>query len=262
MLKLSANLSMLFTELPWQARIDAAARAGFAAVEIQFPYDWERARLKQQLAQAGLPLVLINLPAGDLMQGGAGLAAVPERRRDYRAALSEARRWAEDLHVPCVNVLAGRSLPQHPPQAQWDCLVENLRLTCRSLSELGISTCVEAINIYDMPGFLMHQVSQLQDLIAEVGEDSLKMQIDIYHLLRMGGEIASTLRENIAHLGHLQFADLPGRGAPGSGKIDWPAFFALIEELPYHGYCGAEYRVNGDTFASLTALQKHLRPRH
>ncbi len=252
MLKLSANLSMLFPELPCLERIAAAAAAGFAAVEIQFPYDWDRVGLKQALQDQQLPLVLINLPAGDLMQGGPGLACVPGRSDDFAAALHTACLWAEDLHVPQVNILAGRRLGAEFAEEQERLLIRQVKLACRQLQSLGVGVCVEAINSFGMPHLFIDSLERLQRRLVAVDEPNLTMQLDVYHLRRMGEDITAVLRRHSAHTGHIQFADEPGRGAPGSGTIDWSAFFALLRELPYQGYCGAEYRVlNGDTAATL-----------
>ncbi len=253
MLKLSANLSMLFQELPCQDRVAAAAAAGFAAVEIQFPYTWERAALKQALCDHQLPLALINLPAGDLMQGGPGLACVPGCDDEFTAALRTACLWAEDLQVAQVNILAGRRLGEAAEADQERLLIARIKQACRQLQALGVGVCVEAINSFDMPNFFIDSLEKLQRLLIAVDEPNLRMQLDVYHLGRMGEDIAAVLRRHIAHTGHIQFADVPGRGAPGSGSIDWSAFFSLMQELPYEGYCGAEYRVTAaSTVATLS----------
>lgn len=255
MLKLSANLSMLFTELPFAERFAAARAHGFDAVEIQFPYEFSINALQDLLLTHQLRLVLINVPAGDLMQNGAGLAGVPDREREFKAATEQALHYASLLNVPCVNVLPGR---QHPDYELAECLhvlANNLTYAADVFAKEGITTCFEAINTYDMPHFLISGVAQMQEIMEVVRHPRLKMQFDIYHMTRMGEDVYSALREYISDIGHIQFADHPGRGAPGTGHIDFAHLFRLIAALPYDGYCGAEYRPQGPTADSLAWIQ-------
>lgn len=251
MLRFAANLSLLFTELPLLERFAAARAAGFTAVEIQFPYELDVATLQTQLRTHDLQLVLINVPAGDLMSGGDGLAGVPGRETEFQAALQDALRYAEALQVPTVNMLPGRRPEGADPARCWDTLVGNLRLAAEALQGIGVTAVVEAINSVDMPRFCVSDLTQLLALQDAVAHPNLKLQFDIYHMARMGEDVAGALRDHIARIGHIQFADLPGRGAPGSGTLDFAALFALIEQLPYTGWCGAEYRPSGPSQNSL-----------
>jgi hydroxypyruvate isomerase len=258
MLKFSANLSLLFTELTLPERFAAARAAGFDAVEVQFPYDFPAALLKRILHEQQQDLVLINVPAGDLMQGGDGLACVPGREREFREAVAQAARYAETLDVVAVNVLAGR---QPEGEDLLDCLhtlADNLDYAADAFQSVGVMTTFEAINTYDMPRFLIHNLPQMQEMLEIVDHPMLKMQFDIYHMARMGEPVAMALEENIQDIGHIQFADIPNRHEPGTGELDFPKLFKLIEELPYHGWCGAEYRPRRDTASSLNWLG--LRP--
>lgn len=259
MLKFAANLSLLFHELPLPDRFAAARAAGFEAVEIQFPYELPAQVIKRALRDHDLELVLINIPAGDLMQGGDGLAGVPGREAAFRQALDQAMAYAAELDVAAVNVLPGRQ-PEHADLL--DCLhtlADNLRLATLSLRSLGVLTTFEAINHFDMPRFLVHNVAQMQEMLEIVDLPQLKMQFDLYHMARMGEPLAESLLENIHHIGHIQFADLPGRHQPGSGELDFPHLFALIEALPYEGWCGAEYRPKHLTADSLDWLEPYRR---
>lgn len=249
--RFAANLSLLFTELPLSARFAAARKAGFDAVEIQFPYELDIPFLQQELARHQLKLVLINVPAGDLMQGGDGLACIPGREQAFRRAVLDALRYAEALDVPCVNVLAGRQPKAGDLLECLHALSANLRYATESLQSVGVTTTVEAINTFDMPRFLIHNVAQMQEMLEVVDHPTLKMQFDIYHMARMGEDIAHVLTENVARIGHIQFADLPGRHQPGSGTLDFPSLFKLIDSLPYNGWCGAEYHPLPDSEQSL-----------
>jgi len=242
MLRYCANLSLLFTEQPLIERFAAARAAGFDAVEIQFPYELSIGEIRTELDIHDLELVLINIPAGDLMQGGDGLAGIPGREQAFRRAVEQTLPYADQLGVRCVNVLAGRQPEDADLLHCLHTLTANARLAANALQRIGVTATLEAINRYDMPNFLIHNIAQMQEILEAADHPTLTMQFDCYHLARMGEELISGLVENWPLIGHIQFADIPGRGAPGTGDIDYPSVFALIEELPYAGWCGAEYK--------------------
>ncbi len=244
-MQIAANLSLLFTERPLVERVRAARVAGFAGVEIQFPYDVPAILLHEALQRAGLPLVLINLPAGDLMGGGAGLACVPARRAEFAVALREALTYAAMTRPLQVNVLAGRLPPGVGQQQAWDCLVDNLRQTAEAFAGLGIGVRCEAINPLDMPGFLLNTPTQMLDLLAAVDHPNLALQLDLYHMARQGLALPQVIRQLAGHIGHVQFADCPGRGEPGTGTLDFTAALQALAETGYRGWLGAEYRPSG-----------------
>lgn len=253
MLKFSANLSMLFTERPLPERFAAARAAGFDAVEIQFPYELGTADLQRLLAENGLRLVLINVPAGDLMQGGNGLACVPGQEKAFRLAVEQAVDYAGALGVPTVNVLAGRRVPGFTEEACEAVLRRNLEHAVDRLRDIGVATVIEAVNVFDMPRFLVHSMGDMQRLVNAVPH--LKMQFDCYHMSRMGEDVAGALRANLGQIGHVQFADSPGRHEPGTGRIDFNAVFSLLRDSAYAGWCGAEYRPSRATEETLTWRQ-------
>jgi len=241
-MKIAANLSLLFTELPLSERILAARIAGFEGVEIQFPYELPAVQLKALLERAGLPLVLINLPAGDFMSGGLGLAAVPERQADFDAALQEALTYAAMVRPGAVNVLAGRLAEGLDRRDALMTLSRNLRKTAEAFAVLGIPLLCEAINPLDMPGFLINTPEDLQALLVQVGHPNCKAQLDLYHMARQGLDIVASIHQLAGQIGHVQFADCPGRGAPGSGTLDFAAALAALQSVGYQGWLGAEYR--------------------
>lgn len=254
MLKFSANLSMLFTELPLTERFAAAHKAGFTAVEIQFPYELSITTLETLLKENSLALTLINVPAGDLMQGGDGLSCVPGQQKNFRAAVAQALEYASALNVPMINILSGR---QPAGVAKAECmntLVENLEFAVSAFKTAGIKTVIEAINIFDMPRFFVHSLHDMHFLCDSIS--GLKMQFDCYHMSRMGENILPSLRDNLALIGHIQFADNPGRHEPGTGNIEYDRIFSLLRDSPYAGHCGAEYRPSKPTENTLTWLQK------
>lgn len=250
MLKFCANLSLLFTEYPLIERFALAKQVGFDAVEIQFPYELSIEQIKQQLDAHALKLVLINVPAGDLMQGGDGLACVPHQQQAFRMAVLDALRYANALNVDCVNVLAGRQ----PIEVELlDCLqtlAANLRYAAEAFQSIGVTTTFEAVNTMDMPRFLISSVVDMQEMLEVVDHPTLKMQFDCYHMARMDEDVMACLQDNIAQIGHIQFADVPNRHQPFTGTLDFKSIFSTIKNLAYKGYCGAEYRPLGHSVDS------------
>lgn len=247
MLRFAANLSMLFTHLPLTERFAAARAAGFEAVEIQFPYDTPLAELQQAQRQAGVKVVLINVPAGDLMTGGDGLAGVPGREAEFRKAVEAAIPYATGLEVDCVNVLSGRLADGVERETALATLGRNLTFAAARFAEIGVKVTSEAINFIDIPRFLLNTTDDMNVITEQVSHPNFYLQVDLYHLARMGEDLEKVLRDNIGRIAHIQFADLPGRGAPGSGTLDFPHLFGLIDTLPYAGWTAAEYKSDSQT---------------
>ena len=255
-MKIAANLSMLFTELPLAERIMAARVAGFDGVEIQYPYELPAIQLKELLERADLPLVLINLPAGDFTQSGAGLAAVPSRQADFDAALQEALAYAAMVRPQSVNVLPGRLAKDVAREEALQTLVDNLRKSAEAFALLGIRVVCEAINPLDMPGFLINTPEDLQALLARVEHPNCQAQLDLYHMARQELDVADGIRLLGPRIGHVQFADYPGRGAPGTGTVAFGPLIEALREIGYAGWLSAEYRPDSpDTVAGLGWLK-------
>src|SRR5690606_35542937 len=199
-------------------------------------------RLKEELERLQLPLVLINLPAGDLMQGGDGLACVPARQAEFDQALEAALSYAAMVRPQAVNVLAGR-LPAGVAREQaLATLSTNWRRAAGAFQALCSRVCCEAMNPLDMPGFLINTPEALLGLLDAVGHPYLSAQLDLYHLARQGLDVPAIVRTLAGHLGHVQFADHPGRGAPGTGELDFSAALQALREVGYDGWLAAEYR--------------------
>lgn len=259
--KLAANLSMLFTELPFLDRFAAAARAGFRAVEFLFPYDHPAEEVAARLKDNGLQLVLHNLPAGDWAAGERGIACHPGRVEEFQAGVRRALDYARVLRTPRINCLAG-ILPAGVSEGEARAtLVANLRHAAQALKAEGIPLLLEPINSFDIPGFLVNRTAQALGLIDEVGSDNLFLQYDIYHAQRMEGELGQTLRNHFARIAHVQLADNPGRNEPGTGEINYRYLFALLDELGYAGHVGCEYKPRqagpGGTEAGLGWVAAH-----
>ncbi len=256
MLKFCANLSLLFTELPMLERFQAARDAGFKAVEIQFPYDYPAAAVRQAADDAGVEIILFNLPVADFMQGGNGLACVPSRAEEFKQALEHALTYASLLKPQCMNVLAGRIPAGVSVEDALQTYVGNLRLSAEAMAREGIKCVFEALNNIDIPGYPVNSISQSRDVLTAVDHPNLSLQFDIYHMTRMQEPLCQSLREMPDSIGHIQFADVPGRGEPGTGQIDFAAVFDCIEALPYEGWLGAEYNPSTQTQQSLGWLAR------
>jgi hydroxypyruvate isomerase len=249
--KFAANLTMLFTELPFMERFEAAAKAGFKAVEYLFPYAFDKKELAAALRANGLEQVLHNLPAGNWDIGERGIACHPDRVSEFREGVGRAIDYATALGCPQVNCLAGKLPVGAALQDAHPTLVANLRLAARELEAAGLRLVIEPINSFDIPGFFLTRTDQALALIDEVGSSNLKLQYDIYHAQRMEGELGNTLSKNIERIGHIQLADNPGRGEPGTGEINYPWLFKHIDAIGYNGWIGCEYKPRGTTTEGL-----------
>ncbi len=250
MLNFSANLSLLFTELDLIDRFKAARSSGFDAVEIQFPYSLPAKQIKQALVENQLKLVLFNVDADDLLLGGEGLAAVPEKNKQFIQALQLCKKYAEILKPEVINVLPGRCFHTERTAEYINHFIKNLRHTLNILSPLGIKIAFEAINTQDMPGFIVHNGQQMLDIINQINHPLLFMQYDIYHMAMMNQAYIKFIMQNSSKIAHIQFADMPGRGQPGTGKINFQQLFSCIQGSDYTGWIGAEYKPVGSTSLS------------
>ena len=241
-MRIAANLSLLFTEHPMLERVAAAAAAGFDGVEVQFPYEVPAAAFKEALDGAAMPLVLINLPAGDLLSGGPGLAAVPARQAEFDAALQQALTYAAMVRPICINVLPGRLAAGVSREQALATLVANLHKAAEAFQVLGIRVLSEAINPLDMPGFLINTPEHLDELLRAVDHPNCLAQFDLYHMARQGLDIQAGIGLLAGRIGHVQFADCPGRGEPGSGEMDFSALLKRLQNSGYEAWLGAEYK--------------------
>ena len=249
--RFAANLTMLFTEVPFLERFARAAAAGFAAVEFLFPYPYAVGDLRAALDRHRLSPVLHNLPAGDWDAGERGIACLPGRTEEFRAGVETAIRYAQALGVPRLNCLVGKTPSGEDPARIHATLVDNVRYAANALDAAGLQLLVEAINPFDIPGFHLTTTAQVLALLDEVGSPNVRVQYDIYHAQRTEGELAGTLSRHLARIGHVQLADNPGRHEPGTGEINYRFLFAHLDRIGYDGYIGCEYKPAGVTEAGL-----------
>jgi hydroxypyruvate isomerase len=256
--RFSANISMLFNELEFPERFEAAAQAGFKAVEIQFPYGWSKRQLGEIAQHAGVEVVLINIPAGDSEKGDRGLGCLPGRVAEFREGVAKAIEYSEGLGCKQMNCLAGVAPPDVDGAKLRETYVSNLRYAAGELARHGMTLLIEPINTRTIPGFYLNKSAQALALMDEVGAANLKLQYDLFHMYIMGDDLAKTLSANLARIGHMQVADVPSRHEPGTGEIDFPPLFDLIDRLGYKGWIGAEYAPVGKTEDGLAWVRKYL----
>lgn len=254
--RFSANLTMLFGEVPLLERFAAARRAGFGAVELVSPYEHPAAEVARAARDAGVEVALFNLPAGDWASGDRGVACDPARTAEFRAGLERALEYARALSCPRLHAMAGVRPPGVPEEALRATYVANLRLAARALAAEGRTLLVEGINGRDMPGYYLQTSAQGFAVLDEVGAPNLLYQYDCYHMQIMEGRLRETLEARLPRIGHVQIADVPGRHEPGTGTIDWRALFRHLDRIGYRGLVGCEYRPLATTVEGLRWMEE------
>ena len=249
--RFSANISMLFTEVPPLERFAAAKAAGFKAVEWQLPYVFPAEEVKRAKDKAGVEIALINFPMGDPSKGDRGLGALPDRAEELKTGIETGRRYAEILGVRRVNLLPGVVPATVEPARARETLLSNLRAAARKLAEIGGTVCMELINTLDMPGFFLSRPPEGIAVLDASGEKNVALQYDFYHMQRMGEDLTGAFETYAKRIGHVQFADVPGRHEPGTGAIDFKSVFAAIDRTSYDGWVGAEYNPSKPTTETL-----------
>jgi hydroxypyruvate isomerase len=245
--RFAANLSMLFTEVPFLDRFALAKKAGFEGVEFLFPYAFPAAEIKARLQGNGLALALFNTPAGDWERGERGLACLPDRVDDFRRGVAQAIEYATTLGAPTVHCMAGLAPAGATDADLRRTYVANLRHAADAFAKARLVAVIEPINAYDIPGYYLNRSAQALSVMDEVGAENLKLQYDIYHAQRSEGELAATMQKHLARIGHMQLADNPGRHEPGTGEICYPFLFEHIDRIGYTGWIGCEYKPAGKT---------------
>jgi len=249
---------MMFNEVEFLERFDAAAEAGFQGVEYLFPYDYDKEELAERLKRNNLTQVLHNLPAGDWDAGERGIGCLPDRVGEFRDGVQRAIDYAKVLGCTQVNCLAGTTPEGADADELRETFVSNLSYAAGALEETGIRLLIEPINTRDIPGFYLQHTAQAAGIIKEVGSDNLSLQYDIYHMQVMEGDLAPTIEANIDIIRHVQLADNPGRNEPGTGEINYPFLFDHLGRVGYKGWIGCEYRPLTETTEGLGWVSDYL----
>lgn len=244
-MRFSANLGFLWPDLPVTDRIHAAARAGFQAVELHWPYDVPADDLRRAADSAGVRILALNSPRGDVARGEFGLACLPGRADEFRESVELALSYARAIGAGAVHVMAGKPADDH-----WrDRLVASLQLAADMAGDLTV--LVEALNATDNPGYAYATLDQADALRREVDRPNVKLMLDAYHEFMGGFDPAATWARHRAHVGHVQIAGCPGRREPDLLASPLAGLLAALERDGYPGWIGAEYRPLGATDAGL-----------
>lgn len=275
-LRFAANLSMLYTELPFMQRFAAAAKDGFKGVEFLFPYAFEAQEIAAQLKQHGLQQVLFNTPAGGADTAGMnaawdagmrGTASVVGCENEFQAGVLRALAYAQVLDCPRIHVMAGLlpegvSADDARPAAQAT-YIANLHWAAAQAAKVGIDVVIEPINQRDVPRFFLNRQDHAHAIVQAVGAANLKVQMDLYHCQVVEGDVAMKLRQYLptGRVGHIQVAGVPQRHEPDVGELNYPYLFSAIQEAGYGGWIGCEYRpargaVTGGTSDGLGWLRR------
>ncbi|GGK82147.1 hydroxypyruvate isomerase [Amphritea balenae] len=251
----AVNLSMLFTELPFVERFSAAAAAGFKKVEVQFPYELPIEQISAELEKNCQQLVLLNAPAGNWAGGERGIACHPDRSEEFRQGLDRAICYAAGLKCKQINILSGISPVNYSHEEIEPTFINNLRYAAEKLESAGIQLLAEAINTQDIPGFFLNNSQQAFILFDQVGHPNLKLQYDIYHMQIMEGNLITTLQNNLDRIGHIQFADVPGRHEPQTGELNFSNIFQALDDMGYSGLTSLEYTPASSSLESLNWMK-------
>ena len=256
--KFAANLSMMFQEIPnFLDRFDAAAKAGFNGVEFLFPYDFPPEAIAEKLEKNKLTLALFNLPPGDWAKGERGFAAIPGRQQAFMAAVETAIPYAKATKCKTLHAMAGLWPEGRDKIEALPTYIDNLRWAADRLASEGITAIIEPINTRDIPGYYLNTTAQAMPIIEAVDRPNLRLQLDLYHVQIMRGDLAPTIRELAGMYPHVQIAGTPGRHEPDVGEINYPYLFDLLDEIGYEGWIGCEYRPKGDTVAGLVWAKRY-----
>jgi hydroxypyruvate isomerase len=259
-MRFSANISILFKEAPFLERFGRARDAGFSAVEFWWSSDEDPGQVEKAIKDAGVEVALFNFDAGDMAAGDRGLAGDPERQRQFRDNVPVALELARSLGCKRMNALVGHRVPGMEGDDQLALARESVRFAARKAEAADVTVMVEAVNTFENGPYLLYTTEQVVGFVRDVGRENVRVQHDFYHMQRMEGNLVANLREHFAWIGHVQIADSPGRGEPGTGEIHYPFVLGELERLGYDGYVGLEYNPQAETTEeSLAWLPGELR---
>ena len=250
MIRFSANLGFLWPELPLLERIDAAARAGFRAVELHFPYETPAAEVRARCRSNGVTLLALNTGIGDASRGEFGLGAVPGRERDFAAKIDQSIAYCLASGATAIHAMAGVVPPDQRRQAR-ETFLRNLDAASIKAKEHGLTLLLEPLNPVDKAGYFYSTVGEAASIIAELSASNVRLMFDVYHVGVAEGNVIRKLERHYPIIGHIQIAAVPSRAEPDEGEIAYRAIFDTIEGLAYPGWIGAEYKPRAGTDAGL-----------
>jgi hydroxypyruvate isomerase len=260
MVRFSINVSILFAERPFLERFAAAHAAGFDTVELWWPRGEDLTAVESAIATAEVDVAVMNFDAGDMPAGDRGLISDPARREAFRANVPVALELAAAVGCTKLNALAGHELAAGGREAQLELARDNVRFAADAAAKQGAEILIEAVNTYENGPYLLPNTEAAAAFVRGIGRDNVRLQYDAYHMQRMEGDLVATIERHLGNIAHIQIADNPGRGEPGTGEVNFDHLLTRLEELGYRGHVGLEYRPSGgDTEASLAWLPRELR---
>ena len=259
-MRFCVNVSILFKEVPFLERFARAAEAGFSAAEFWWPSGEDLDEVEGAVKGAGVELALFNFDAGDMPGGDRGLLSDPKRVEQFRSNVPVALELARSLDCRRLNALVGHRLEDASRDEQLELARENVAWAAGEAAEQGAEVMIEAVNTFENGPYLLYTTEAAAAFVQSVGRPNVRLQYDFYHMQRMEGNLVANLRKHIGSIGHVQVADSPGRGEPGTGEINYPYVLSQLEELGYAGFVGLEYNpTNERTEESLAWIPKDLR---
>jgi len=247
----AANLSMMFNEVPFLERFKAAADAGFKGVEFLFPYEYTPEEVAQKAKDAGVQVVLFNMPPGNWATGERGIAGLAGREQEFRDGVAKAVTYAKALGVPRIHAMAGLAPAGVDKTTCHAILIANLKYAAAELAKHDLTVLLEAINTRDIPGYVVNTQKESYEICQAVGAPNMKMQMDLYHMQIMEGDLAMCLKRYAAMCGHIQIAGCPERNEPDTGEVRYEYLFKTLDSMGYQGWLGCEYRPAGKTVDGL-----------
>ena len=256
--KLAANLSMLFTEIGFLERFGAARKAGFRAVEYQYPYEFKPQDVAAAAREAGMQVVLHNVPRGDLQRGEHGTACLPGREQDFRRDLERAVEYAKAAGCPRLHCLAGVMPPGVERAEMHAAYVANLKHAAARLRREGMKLLIEPVSERTAANYFLGGSAQAVEVLDQVGADNAFLQYDFFHMQILEGNLAAKAQRLLPRIGHMQVADAPGRNEPGTGEINFDFLLKHVDAIGYSGWIGCEYNPLGDTVQGLKWAKSYL----
>lgn len=258
MAKFAANLTMLFTEVPFLERFEKAHQAGFKSVEYLFPYAYEAQVLADKMQQFGFEQALFNMPPGDWEAGERGFAAIPGREEEFKQSVETALMYAKALNCKKVHAMSGIVDSAFTREQHVATFISNIRYAADKFAEHGIDVLIEPLNTRDVPNYFIAHQYEAVELIKQVERPNVKLQLDLYHAQIMDGDLTHLIQDLAAYTGHIQIASVPDRHEPSEGELNYPHLFKVLDTSGYQGWIGCEYNPKHSTEEGLEWVTPYL----